>query len=441
MTDLTSLRGAFDTIDAETLLPGDVGYEAVRPAYFGVGDPAAIVRPTTPEQVADALRLAQQHALPVSVRSGGHGAKAFPNPDGLVIDVSGIDSIEVLPDGLVRVGSGATWGAVAEALAPHGLIVTSGDTRDVGVGGLALGGGMGWLVRAVGLTIDILESVELVTVDGRSITASAESEPELFWALRGGGGNFGVATHFTFRASPLPAVVGGRIHLALDDLGGVLTAWRDVMRAAPDELSVTFLALPAFDPSAAPSAQLLVCYAGDDEAAGLAAIAPLLELPGVTGSDIALRPYLDLVEEAMTPPPVTMVGGNGFADLDDQTIADYTASIAGSPGPTIASIRYLGGAFSRVPTDATAFAIRDREVMLFRVVLLPPDAAPELIAAAEAPWAPMKQRITSTYGNFVEKGDPAQLPLLYPPATLERLRAVKTQFDPDNVLARNHNIV
>ena len=217
-------------------------------------------------------------------------------------------------------------------------------------------------------------------------------------------------------------------------------AWRGVMRAAPDELSVTFLALPAFEPGAAPSAQLLVCYAGD-EAAGLVAIAPLLQLPGVTGSDIALRPYGDLVEEAMTPPPVTMVGGNGFADFDDDTIADYVASIAGSPGPTVASIRYLGGAFSRVPAEATAFAIRDREVMLFRVVLLPPDAAPELIAAAEAPWQPMEARITSTYGNFVEKGDPAQLPLLFPPATLERLRAVKARFDPGNVLSRNHNIV
>lgn len=438
MTDLTTLR---DALDSETLLPGDAAYEAVRPAYFGVGDPAAIVRPTTPEQVADALLLAQRQGLPVSVRSGGHGAKAFPNPDGLVIDMVGFDTIEVQPDGTVRVGSGATWGAVAEALAPHGLVITSGDTRNVGVGGLALGGGMGWLVRAVGLTIDIIESVELVTVDGRRLTASADSEPELFWALRGGGGNFGVVTHFTFRPTALSSVVGGRIHLALDDLAGALTAWRDVMREAPDELSVTFLALPAFEPGAAPSAQLLVCYAGDDEAAGLVAIAPLLQLPGVTGSDIALRPYADLVEEVQAPPPVTMVGGNGFADLDDASIADYVASVTESPGPTIASIRYLGGAFARVPADETAFAIRDREVMLFRVVLLPPDAAPELIAAAEAPWAPMKARITSTYGNFVEKGDASQIPLLYPPATLERLRAVKKQYDPENVLRRNHNIV
>jgi FAD/FMN-containing dehydrogenase len=438
MTDLTTLR---DALDAEILLPGDADYEAQRSAYYGAGDPAAIVRPATPDQVASALRFAQDQGLPVSVRSGGHGAKAFPNPDGLVIDMTAFDTVEVLPDGTVRVGSGATWGAVADALAPHGLVITSGDTRNVGVGGLALGGGMGWLIRAVGLTIDILEAVELVTVDGRQVTASADSEPDLFWALRGGGGNFGVATHFTFRPAALPAVVGGRIHLALDDLAGALTAWRDVMRAAPDELSVTFLALPAFEPGAAPSAQLLVCYAGDDEAAGLAAIAPLLALPGVTGSDIALRPYGDLVEEAMAPPPVTMVGGNGFADFDDDTIADYVASVAGSPGPTIASIRYLGGAFSRVPADATAFAIRDREVMLFRVVLLPPDAAPELIAAAEAPWQPMAERITSTYGNFVERGDASQLPLLFPPATLERLRAVKREFDPDNVLARNHNIV
>jgi hypothetical protein len=115
--------------------------------------------------------------------------------------------------------------------------------------------------------------------------------------------------------------------------------------------------------------------------------------------------------------------------------------VTGFAAPTVASVRYLGGAFARIDPDATAFAIRDREVMLFRVVMLPPDAAPELVVAAEAPWQPMRARITSTYGNFVENADPAQLPLLYPPATLERLRAVKRAFDPDNVLARNHNIV
>lgn len=438
MTDLTTLR---DATDAEVLLPGDAGFEAVRPAYLGAGDPAVIIRPATPEQVADALRLAREHGLTVSVRSGGHGAKAFPNPDGLVIDMAAFDDIEVRADGTVRVGTAATWGEVAEALAPHGLVVTSGDTRDVGIGGLTLGGGMGWLVRAVGLTIDILDAVELVAADGRQLTASAESEPELFWALRGGGGNFGVATHFTFRPAALPAVVGGSIQLALDDLARVLRTWRDVMRAAPDELSVTFLALPAMQPDAAPTAQLLVCFAGDDEASAQAAIAPLLALPGVVGSDIARRPYLDLVQEAMAPPPVLMVGGNGFADFDDAVIADYAAAVTGFAGPTVASVRYLGGAFARVAPDATAFAIRDREVMLFRVAFLPPDAAPGLVAAAEAPWAPMHAHITSTYGNFVEHGDPSQLPLLYPPATLERLRAVKRAFDPENLLARNHNIV
>jgi FAD/FMN-containing dehydrogenase len=438
MTDLTTLRG---TTDAELLFPGDAAYEAVRPVYYGAGDPAAIIRPTTTEQVADALRLAREQRLGVSVRSGGHAAKVFPNPDGLVIDMAAFDAIEVRSDGTVRVGTGATWGKVAQALEPHGLVITSGDTRDVGVGGLTLGGGMGWLIRAVGLTIDILEAVELVTVDGRVLTASAESEPELFWALRGGGGNFGVVTHFVFRPAALEAVVGGTIQLSLDDLPSILSAWRDVMRASPDELSTTFLALPAMGPGAEPSAQLLVCYAGDDEQAGRAAIAPLLELPGVTGSDISRRPYLDLVQEAMAPPPVRMVGGHGFADFDDEVIADYAAAVTGFAGPTVASVRYLGGAFSRVDPDATAFAIRDREVMLFRVVMLPPDAAPELVEAAAAPWQPMHAHITSTYGNFIESADPSQVPLIYPPKTLERLRAVKRAYDPENVLAHNHNIV
>jgi FAD/FMN-containing dehydrogenase len=437
MTDLTTLRTA---TEAEVLLPGDADYEAVRSVYYAAGEPAVIVRPTTSAQVGDALRFAREQQLSVSVRSGGHGAPAFPNPGGLVIDMAAFDSVEVQNDGTVRVGTGATWGEVADALAPHGLVITSGDTRDVGVGGLTLGGGMGWFVRSVGLTIDLLEAVELVTVDGRQLTASAESEPELFWALRGGGGNFGVATHFTFRPVALEAVVGGAIQLDPDDLSATLSAWREVMRAAPDELSVTFLALPAMGPDAPRTAQLLVCFAGDDEQAGRAAIAPLLQLPGVTGSDISRRPYLDLMQEAMAPPPVRMVGGHGFADFDDETIADYVASVAGFDAPTVSSVRYLGGAFSRVDPDATAFGVRDREVLLFRVVMLPPDATPELVAAAEAPWQAVRARITSTYGNFIEHADPSLLPLIYPPATLERLRAVKRTFDPDNVLAHNHNL-
>lgn len=438
MTDLTALR---DATDAEILLPGDAAYDEALPVYAGAGEPAVIVRPGAPEQVADALRLAREHGLPVSVRSGGHGAKTFPNPGGLVIDMAAFDSIEVNDDGTVRVGTAATWGEVADALAPHGLVITSGDTRDVGVGGLTLGGGMGWLVRSVGLTIDTVESIDIVVPDGRHLTASADSEPGLFWALRGGGGNFGVATHFVFRASRLAAVVGGQIVLALDDLEGALRGWRDVMRAAPDELTTSFLALPAKEPGAQPRALLLVCYAGDDEAAGRAAIAPLLELPGVVSVDISRRPYGDLVQDVTAPPPVTMVGGHGLSDFGDDVIADYAAALRGFDGPTVASIRYLGGAFARVDPDATAFAVRDREVMLFRVAMLPPDAAPELVAAAEAPWEPMRARITATYGNFSETADPELLPLLYPPATLERLRAVKRQYDPDNLLARNHNIV
>ncbi len=435
--DLTSARARTDAV---VLLPGDEEFEQLRTTYAGAGDPAIIVRPWTTRQVGEALAIARESGLSVSVRSGGHGAKAFPNPGGLVIDMRAFHDIEVRPEGTVRVGTGATWGEVAGALEPHGLIVTSGDTRDVGVGGLALGGGMGWLLRSVGLTIDALESVDLVTTDGRELTASEDSEPELFWALRGGGGNFGIATHFTFRAVRLPAVVGGSITLELSDLGRVLRAWRDVMRAAPDELTSTFLALPPMGPGEEPSAQLLVCAATDDEEHGLALVAPLLELPGVLSSDIARRPYAELMEEAMAPPPVRMVGGHGFVDLDDETIDAYVTAVAGFSAPTVASVRYLGGAFARVPADATAFGVRDREAMLFRVVMLPADADEELVSAAAAPWGPVAARVTSTYGNFIERADSAQLGLIYPPATLERLRAVKRVFDPENVLARNHNI-
>ena len=426
---------------AELLLAGDPAFEGLRELHAPSGIPAAIIRPRTPAEVAEALQLAHRDAVSVSVRSGGHGAKVFPNPGGVVIDMAAFDTVEVQDADTVRVGVGATWGAVAETLAPHGLVITSGDTSDVGVGGLALGGGMGWLLREVGLTIDTLVRAELVTVDGRELTASAEHEPELFWALRGGGGNFGVVTHLTFRATRLAAVVGGTITLALDDLGGLLRAWRDAMRAAPDAVTTTFLMLPAMGPGEEPTGQLLVCVATDDEEAGRAALAPMLALPGVRESDIARRPYGELLQPAMEPPPVTMVGGHGFVDLDDEVIDEFVAAATSFPAPTVASVRYLGGAFSRVPADATAFAVRDREAMLFRVVFLPPDADAASVAAVAPSWEPLARRITSTYGNFIEHAEPEHIPLIYPPATLARLRELKRSFDPHNVLARNHNVV
>ena len=215
---------------AEVLRPGDDGYDDAARAFFATGRPAVVVRPGDPDEVATALRHAVRHDLAVSVRSGGHSPLGHStNTGGMVIDLAHLDAVEVLDADrrLVRVGGGATWGKVSAALDPHGWALTAGDTADVGVGGLTLGGGIGWLVRRYGLAVDNLVGARVVTADGRLVTASADEHPDLFWALRGGGGNFGVVVDFDFVAQPVSTVHYGMITYQVDDPADLLRRWRE----------------------------------------------------------------------------------------------------------------------------------------------------------------------------------------------------------------------
>jgi FAD/FMN-containing dehydrogenase len=212
-------------LPVETLRQGDDGYQNAARTFFATGWPALVVRLRGPREVAAALAHAARDDLAISVRSGGHSPLGHStNNGGMIIDLTHLDHVQVLDARrrLVRVGGGATWGQVAKALDPHGWALTSGDTADVGVGGLTLGGGIGWLVRRYGLAIDNLVAVRIVTADGRLLTASSDEHPELFWALRGGGGNFGVAVDFDFLAQSVSAVHFGAVTYRLDDPGDLI---------------------------------------------------------------------------------------------------------------------------------------------------------------------------------------------------------------------------
>ncbi|KQZ11354.1 hypothetical protein ASD23_04630 [Agromyces sp. Root1464] len=418
--------------------PGASEYDAGRTVFAGVGEPDAVVRPHTVEEVAAAVGLAAAAGMPIAVRSGGHGL--LPVDGGLVVDLAEFTAIEVDATGLVTVGGGAHWGDVAAVLGPHGLGVSSGDTRDVGVGGLALGGGVGWLVREQGLAIDALREVELVTAAGEVLTLSETSHPELFWAVRGGGGNFGVATRFVFQAIPADGLVGGLVRFDRSDVPAVLRAWRDVMRAGPDELNSSLMLLPPFGPEMPGGPQLGVALKGDESRLH-ELLAPLLALPSVVEVSLAPVAYSELLEDAPPGrPPFLFVGGNGFVpDLSDAAL-DAVAAVYAREVPTMVLLRALGGAFSRVAPDATAIPHRDAEALLIVNGVLAADASPEQLAAVKAGSDAALAFTSGTYGNFSAEYGPEVTASMYPPATLERLRRVKRQVDPGNVFRRNHNI-
>ncbi len=442
MTALDDLRAA---LDGALLLPGDDGYEAAATTHYATGEPALVVVAASAADAIAAVRHASANDLRLSVKGGGHGTSGTStNTGGLVLDLARLDSVELVDPGsrLVRIGGGATWGHIANALEVHGLALTSGDTVSVGVGGLTLGGGIGWLVRQYGLALDSFVAAEVVTANGDLVTASESEHPDLFWALRGGGGNFGVVTEFTFEAHPLDGVISGTIDLDPSALADTLKAWRDVMRVAPEELNVTFVALPSFGPEMPPVVQLGVCFGGTDTAAADAAIAPLVALPGVVAHEIKPMRYPDvLVENPVHRPGITIVDSNSFSsdfsdDLIDDVVRLHTSLAAG-----VLMVRSLRGALNRVAADTTAFAWRDAEVLLISAAFLPPGSPADAEVGIRASWAALGDRVRGAYGNFMAQNDEAALARMFPPATRARLEAVKATYDPANLFHGNQSLV
>lgn len=281
----TFLRGRRSTAGLDVVRPRDPSYESVRHVYMATGSPAAVVRVRTSAEVPDALAFALAHGGPFAVRSGGHGISSLAtNVGGAVIDLSRLDDIELLGGRRVRIGAGARWGQVAQALYPHGLALSSGDSGDVGVGGLATAGGIGLLGRRYGLTIDHLVAAEMVTADGTVHRVSAEDDPDLFWAIRGAGANFGVVTAFEFDAAPTPTVGQGLFLYRPTDLPGFLEQWGRTVERAPREITA-FLVLDG------PIASATVAYAGDDPKAMTAAMEPFTTLPGLSAGKARTVPY------------------------------------------------------------------------------------------------------------------------------------------------------
>lgn len=425
----------------DIILPHDAGYEEASMTILAKGAPAALVRPKTANDIATAITFACDNSLIISIRSGGHSEAGFStNTGGLVIDLAHLNKVEVIEveKHLVRIGAGAKWGDVARALETHHLALSSGDTATVGVGGLTLGGGFGLMVRKYGLAIDSLTAAEIVTADGKVFHISNTEHPDLFWAIRGGGGNFGVVTSFEFQAHPIGKVFAGKLTYGLENLQELLQGWRDHMRTADEALTTIVNIVPTFDN--APSVALVTCcYAGDDETAAIKAIEPLKQLGAVLEDTITQKKYFEVLEEGVVPPEVKIVVNNIFAEkFTDELIEKIVAAKQAMPN-LILQLRSLAGAINRVASEATAFPYRDSEVMILSLTFLPLTISEEMEKEALGPWNAIAAFGTGAYSNFFsDRGK--ELSGMFPKSTYDRLAGIKKMYDPKNIFNQNYNV-
>jgi FAD/FMN-containing dehydrogenase len=440
-----------DEFDGRVLAPGDPDYDQARAPFYGGVDrhPAAIIRPTDAAEVARVVALTRDNGLELAVRSGGHSpAWHSVNNGGIVLDLGAMKTLDIDVDTRTAwAQTGLTAGEYATAANVHGLATGFGDTGSVGIGGITLSGGVGYLVRKHGLTIDDLLAAELVTADGRVLQVDDESHPDLFWAIRGGGGNFGVATRFQFRLHPLDQVLGGM--LLLPATPEVLAGFIAAADAAPEELSGIVNVMPAPPMPMVPTelhGQLVVMamlvYAGPVED-GQAAVAPFRALATPLADMVAPVPYPGIYppeDEAFHP---TAIGHTMFVDTIDQHTAEtILAHLRASDAPVrVAQLRVLGGAMARVPDDATAFAHRGSKIMVNLASFYQgPDDQPVRQAWLDEFAAALQQGDQGAYVGFLGDEGQGRVHQAYPAATWERLAAVKARYDPTNLFRSNHNV-
>jgi FAD/FMN-containing dehydrogenase len=441
--------GAIESLRAEftgdVLVPGDDGYDARANIFAHTGHPAVIVRAESDEDVVRGIGFAIEHGLEISTRSGGHSNAGYStNIGGLVLDLSPLDTVEVLDESerLVRLGAGALWTNVAKALTPYGLAFTSGDTTSVGVGGLLVGGGVGWMARKYGLALDSLVAATVVTADGRILPASAQENPDLFWAIRGGGGNFGVVTSFTVIAQPVQQVFFGQISFAREETAAVLRGWAAYMDSAPEVLTSTAMCWPTFGEAAGPPLGIVVCYAGDDDAAAGLAIDQIRELGTVVDDQVSLMDYGDVLADVNELPPgwLPRVRNRLTPAVTEDLVATILAEQANLDNLYV-EIRSIGGALSLVPEDATAFAHRSTQALVMGVLLGSPEGNEPLLPTYEAFWSALEPSVSGAYSGFLSDPLPSDIDAVYPHQVYRRLAALKQEYDPNNVFHLNVNVV
>jgi FAD/FMN-containing dehydrogenase len=445
----TRFRGAL-------LRPGEEGYDEARRVWNGAIDrrPALIARCAGADDVATAVRFARERDLVISVKGGGHAVAGHAVcDDGVMIDLSLMKAIAIDPAArTARAAGGVLWRELDAATQAFGLATTGGVISHTGIGGLTLGGGLGHIMRRYGLTIDNLRAVDLVTADGDHVRADADSEPELFWGLRGGGGNFGIATAFDYDLHRLgPMVLGGSVFWDAADAPEVLRRLRETMHGAPDELGVAFAMMPAPPLPVMPPARvgkpvvgLVLVWAGDP-AEGHLALAPLREIGTPLVDSVAVVPYVFLQ---------SMLDGGAphgrhyywkshrFGDLTDDVVDVFLERLSAMTSPFAQITGWaMGGAVSRIDPQATAVGEReDGYDVSFATGWLGGDPEPERHRDwARTAWDALMPYSSGIYANFISDEGEAGVEAAYGDRRA-RLSALKAVWDPDNVFRMNANI-
>jgi FAD/FMN-containing dehydrogenase len=460
MTDTSQASAATDLADGlrasvtgEVVAPDAEAYDDARAVFNAAVDrrPALVVFAAGASDVASTVKVAREHGVELVVRGGRHSFAGNGASDGgVVLDTSRMRGLAIDPE--ARIGeadAGVTAAEYTAAAGEHGLATGFGDAGPVGIAGLTLGGGIGWLLRKHGLTIDSLLGAELVTADGELVEADADTNPDLFWALRGGGGNFGVVTRLRYQLHELDGILGGM--LLLPATPEVLMGYVEAADSAPDELSMiahvnALPPLPFVPPEHHGKLALMVMlvFAGDAEA-GQEAVAPLRALA---------TPLADMVSP-MSYPEIYALGGEGpprsqlairsslIDDWDEGMAAKAIERVQGAELPmAMCQLRVLGGAMARVPADATAFAHRGRRLMVTAGAMNPGPGDPGALEDwVDGTAAALGLQGQSTYVNYVGAGEgPERVHDAYPAATYERLAEVKRRWDPENVFHVNQNV-
>ena len=449
MLSIDTLRTEFP---GRVIAPGDAEYDQARTVLYGGFDkhPAVIIRVEDATEVARVIELARETGLELAVRSGGHSNAGHSTTEGgILLDLSPMKAIEI--DDTARTAwaqSGLTALELSQAADEHGLAIGFGDTGSVGIGGITTGGGVGYLVRRDGLTIDNLLAAEIVTAGGQLLFVGEDSHPDLFWAIRGGGGNFGIVTNFKYQLHPIGTIVGGMMLLPAtpETIAGFMAA----SASAPEELSTIANVMPAMPMPGVPEEVVgqimnfaIICWSGD-EAAAEHALAPFRALGTPLVDMVKPIPYPEIYPPEDPDYHPLAISRTMFMDHVDREVAETILGHLRTSDATlrVAQLRALGGAYARVPADATAYAHRSSPIMVNVAAF---HDGTDADRAKRQTWvdefaSALNQGDDGAYVNFLTDEGPDRVRAAYPGATWDRLVEIKRRYDPTNLFRLNQNI-